>query len=498
MALPDNPTITKFFVNKIESSSEDWPDYLLEIAEMFSMFDSQEYDRELLLDQFTTLSQRSPYTQRDSSNYRDEFGAYGTYLGLYRIEENSGGLYIYLTDAAKKYLCCTEPDVEAFCRTQLALFQYPNGAGAAYSITNSGNTSVRAQANALTDTLREINQNLRIVPFRLICRALLAKSQYLGFPLEDTEITYKELFALFNDIRTNTTPNPSFQLIIEVLEDLTRIAPPRWLSDKLSKFKRNFHILEQTGLLLRTSNGLKLDSLRNDKIEMVKSISEMTSFFAVFNNCNTRAELEKEVRSLAWGRYYDSAANLSTSLLYKITEVGSAPSSAGVIRESQPMSFPVMGAYDNSVSNTRRYSSMQASADPELTRLKREKANRDHARMVNMIATLARHSGGNPLENIFIDLYVDLNGTQYIFEMKSCNPDNVLAQIRKGISQLYEYRFRSSSANSILCLVLQTKPDAWLIEYLVKDRGIHCCWLVDEINFDCPQESRQVLNHFLG
>ena len=126
MALPRAPIIKKFFSNKIESSRPEWGDYLLEIADIFSMFDGEELDRELLSERFSAISGRSPYALRDVANFRDEFGAYGTYLGLFHIENKDGRWSIYLSKAAKYFLCSTEPDVEAFCRTQLALFQYPN------------------------------------------------------------------------------------------------------------------------------------------------------------------------------------------------------------------------------------------------------------------------------------------------------------------------------------------------------------------------------------
>lgn len=56
MGLPHTPIIKKFFSNKIESSRPDWGDYLLEIADIFSMFDGEELDRDLLADRFSTIS----------------------------------------------------------------------------------------------------------------------------------------------------------------------------------------------------------------------------------------------------------------------------------------------------------------------------------------------------------------------------------------------------------------------------------------------------------
>ena len=87
MSLPETPIIRKFFTNKIESSRDDWYDYLIRIARIFYSLDRQPYDRDRLLEQFVTMSQRDANADRDAANFRDEFGAYGTYLGIFHFEE---------------------------------------------------------------------------------------------------------------------------------------------------------------------------------------------------------------------------------------------------------------------------------------------------------------------------------------------------------------------------------------------------------------------------
>lgn len=179
MALPDTPIIKKFFTHKIESSRPEWGDYLLEVADTFSMFDNEELDRALLADRFSAISGRSPYAMRDPSNFRDEFGAYGTYLGLFHFQLVRGKWYIMLSKATRHFLCSTTPDVESFCRTQLSLFQYPNCAGA----VQNPKGRATAQANITRDTIREIRNSIRINPMRLLCRVVFVMhewNQYLG------------------------------------------------------------------------------------------------------------------------------------------------------------------------------------------------------------------------------------------------------------------------------------------------------------------------------
>jgi hypothetical protein len=71
--------------------------------------------------------------------------------------------------------------------------------------------------------------------------------------------------------------------------------------------------------------------------------------------------------------------------------------------------------------------------------------------------------------------------------------DSLLEQIRKGLSQLYEYRYRYRAVindNHIsLCLVLPESPDVipWITEYLCNDREINICWFNDEDELEWPQ-----------
>ena len=170
MALYDTPVIKKFFSNKIESSRDDWYGYIIKIARIFLECDGDIYNRDTLLNKFVSLSNRDSSAERDVANFRDEFGAYGSFLGLYHLEKDEERWVIRVSDAAKHFLCSTHPNAEAFCRVQLALFQYPNGMGAVIS----DNGSVSVQGNVKNDTLREVKNGIRLNPFRLICRLVVA------------------------------------------------------------------------------------------------------------------------------------------------------------------------------------------------------------------------------------------------------------------------------------------------------------------------------------
>lgn len=129
----------------------------------------------------------------------------------------------------------------------------------------------------------------------------------------------------------------------------------------------------------------------------------------------------------------------------------------------------------------------------------RQRANVVHQQLVRAMINVIRNRGYVPRFNRSIDLTVELPEGNYLFEMKSCNARNMTHQIRYGISQLYEYRYvhRDSVIEPRLWLVLEQAPEndnqQWYIDYLINDRGISVCWLVEEGHFSCPESCREAL-----
>ena len=83
--------------------------------------------------------------------------------------------------------------------------------------------------------------------------------------------------------------------------------------------------------------------------------------------------------------------------------------------------------------------------------------------------------------------------------MKSTTEDNVKAQVRKGISQLYEYRYLENKPDANLILVVErplTGDNTWMIDYMENDRNIHLVWDGDN-NLYGTERTRQQLG-FLG
>ena len=328
MALPKEPVVKKFFTNKIESTRDDWYGYLVQIARIFYTLDGEEYNRDVLMNKFSAMSGRdAAQAQRDSSNFRDEFGAYGTYLGIYHLEQRDGRWCVFVSDAAKKFLCCQNPNAAAFCRAQLSLFQYPNGAGS--GISANGGQSV--QGNIKADTLREIQNGIRLNPLRLICKIVVGEVEIRKKKFSDIAIPYPAIFCMVNDSRINQDYNPPIELVSSVFSEYCAAGDNVEMNlEGLTNFKRNFHILETTGLFTRDSKFGLLIAQRNytAAYDCIKIIAEMDMSFDGFEALYDAPDengVRDVISSPMWGQYYDAARIPSEILTALGVEEDDAP-----------------------------------------------------------------------------------------------------------------------------------------------------------------------------
>lgn len=133
--------------------------------------------------------------------------------------------------------------------------------------------------------------------------------------------------------------------------------------------------------------------------------------------------------------------------------------------------------------NRPKPSSIQKTTTQALIDLvERERANQSHHAIEQALALNIKGQGYDPRFNDHIDLFYSTDCGSVIVEVKSCTDNNMQSQIRKGVSQLFEYRYlyRASLTKPIsLLLALEVQPSrerGWLIDYL-KSIGIMICWL---------------------
>jgi len=119
-----------------------------------------------------------------------------------------------------------------------------------------------------------------------------------------------------------------------------------------------------------------------------------------------------------------------------------------------------------------------------------ERAECAHERLVRSMALHLLSQNLLPRRNAYIDLYTRSDAEEWLFEMKSCTPQNIHSQVRSGLAQLYEYRYLQRmrpTAHLILVLETQPPPDsAWLVDYLVRDREIAVIWATPDNGFAYP------------
>ena len=111
------------------------------------------------------------------------------------------------------------------------------------------------------------------------------------------------------------------------------------------------------------------------------------------------------------------------------------------------------------------------------------------------MAERLRQRGAIPKANRYVDLSARLNGEDYLFEMKSTTEDNPHSQIRRGLSQLYEYRYIQNVQEAKLVLVIENplpKKNRSMEDYLINDRGVLLVWDGDG-KFHCSPHIRKQL-----
>lgn len=112
-------------------------------------------------------------------------------------------------------------------------------------------------------------------------------------------------------------------------------------------------------------------------------------------------------------------------------------------------------------------------------RAKLERASTKHEELVATAARLSRDAGFDVSKNAFVDLFASGSAGSYLFEMKSNNEHNTVSQVRRAISQLYEYQYQQSLETSRLVLALESQPEdhlSWIVDYLVHARNILPVW----------------------
>jgi len=172
-----------------------------------------------------------------------------------------------------------------------------------------------------------------------------------------------------------------------------------------------------------------------------------------------------------------------------------------VVKQSAPSTQGLTGRRLKKSPSSPPSTGTQGSIRVDVDAQKRERANQTHWRLVDAKSSFLDGRKFEPFANEHIDLYANDRGDVILYEMKSVAPEgvNLLSQIRKAVSQLYEYRYIYEEPNARLCIVTNhgiAKKDEWLLDYLAKDRAIAYEWTVDYVHFECHHDAASLLGGF--
>lgn len=126
-------------------------------------------------------------------------------------------------------------------------------------------------------------------------------------------------------------------------------------------------------------------------------------------------------------------------------------------------------------------SSGRKNAIAEIDLVARERASRSHYMLEELIVELAKAQKLSPRYNQNIDIFFKTPSGAVLVEIKSCTDNNFHSQLRKGVSQLFEYRFLYGSLlgpNVAMLLLMECAPPSskrWLVDY-VRSLGIILAW----------------------
>ena len=491
--------LDKFLSNKVESTLENWTDGLILVASIFSDFDGLTYSRSEFENAFETISPRLP-DKRDASNYRDKYSAYGSFLGIVNYASVNQRWVSRVNPTAKELLCSELPDPQAYVRLQMSLLQYPNPIGGKYK--ENGTLAVESLSQA--KRVQQVKSGIRTVPFRLLLRVLLALHDETD--PSQAFLTNAEIWhCLFNKIEAVGTPDPDGSFLARQI--LAFRSNPILLSHN-TEAVRNLHILNHTGLVSRPKNSHTLRLLPQSgnpnsvSGKIAREIAAMTGYFDVpvpnASETTIKDWAKNALESGNWATYY-GGGNLPATMAAIIKESISEVDNSLL---NDPAYGPGAPLLDFQRERTVRSTRLERRpANLQETEALREKANLAHREIVKLLADRMRAQGMIPESNIFIDL-ASRSQKKMLFEIKSCRPENLLSQVRKGISQLYEYRYRHNDlAQAKLVLALESRPTEpldWLVNYLVGDRSIAVCWLEGNDNLACPSWCEDCLGNLVN
>jgi hypothetical protein len=223
----------------------------------------------------------------------------------------------------------------------------------------------------------------------------------------------------------------------------------------------------------------------------------------------TRAELERFLAGVAELGTQSMAHRRASSYIQWMKAFGLAnirqgnlvlqalPSAVPIINftaDDEPL-FPTRCELREYEARAREFRERKQTVTVLIDQARRERAVNSHQMLTDLVASRLRDANAIPKANRYIDLAAKVSGENFLFEMKSTTDTNVQSQVRRGLSQLYEYRYLQQIEPAKLVLVIENplpRPLSWIETYLRTDRNVLLVW--DGNNrLSCSEEVRRTL-----
>ena len=366
---------------------------------------------------------------------------------------------------------------QQFLTVQAVGYQYPNGAKRILQArVKAALGSKLGGMQTLIDV--QLKAGMKLKPF-LLCLQVMRQLTALG---KGAYLTRDELMRFLAYEKTNDRA-------VEVAREVARYraggAAPQPIGSSRN-FDDIISFLGRTSLFKESGLATPAVSLRDTTLEglaladKVISAELAGSSFFTFSSGNV-------TESKAWFAHYGRAERADVlldplSISKQVAEEDMMDDADSAADSGPPPELVEVGE-QAAPQASGQPQPQRARSSPEETAMLREKARKGHIELVSKMKAMIRAAGGSPRENSkTVDTFAEVGGKRYYFEMKTANRMNLLGQVRKGLSQLYEYSYRYEKgrgpAKVVLCLVLNIKPSApaWLVDYLVTDRKVCVCW----------------------
>lgn len=239
-----------------------------------------------------------------------------------------------------------------------------------------------------------------------------------------------------------------------------------WFNPQTSKKVRSNveRFLVETGIVTVPDGPANLTLADNWFADVIAILAEHE------NNVVTRREMLLNPAEFSIRQGINGVANATADEVRGITSVESTDDEVELIEDAAPSSDIITQDDLPWARAQPQYTDARNTPSPR-DPVAHERAGLAHHGIEKLLVERVCAAGLIAQTNPTIDLHFESQGKWVIAEIKSCHDLNYHTQVRRGVSQLFEYEYRSrrTVGTAVRLLVMESAPPpgrAWLLDYL--------------------------------